>query len=118
MSRMWCFAFNIFHLLITANPEDPTVSIGAKSLSGEGYKGHVFWDTEIFVLPFFIYSQPETARALLAYRFHTLSGARSNASLNGFAGAQFAWESADSGAETTPKWTHDGAHRIWTATST
>lgn len=106
--------FNIYHLLIMANPHDPKVNIGAKSLSGEGYKGHVFWDTEIFLLPFYIYTQPETARALLLYRYYTLSGAIENAKTNGFSGAQYAWESADSGLETTPKWTADGAHRIWT----
>ena len=106
--------FNLYHLLIAANPADPTVSIGAKALAGEGYKGHVFWDTEIFVLPFFTYTQPDTARSLLRYRHETLEGARGNARDNGYKGAQFAWESADSGAETTPKWTHDGLHRIWT----
>lgn len=106
--------FNLYHLLIAANPDDPTVSVGAKALSGEAYKGHVFWDTEIFMLPFFIYTQPSTARTLLAYRYETLDGARANARQNGYEGAQFAWESADSGAETTPKWTPDGLHRIWT----
>lgn len=106
--------FSIYHLLIAANPHDPTVNIGAKSLSGEGYRGHVFWDTEIFLLPFYIYTQPDTARALLMYRYHTLDGARANARENGFRGAQFAWESADTGVETTPKWTPDGQHRIWT----
>lgn len=106
--------FNIYHLLITANPNDPRANIGAKSLSGEGYRGHVFWDTEIFMLPFYIYTQPDTAKALLLYRYNTLSGARANAESNGFAGAQYSWESADTGVETTPKWTADGAHRIWT----
>lgn len=106
--------FNLYHLLIAANPDDPTVSVGAKALSGEGYKGHVFWDTEIFMLPFYIHTQPETARTLLAYRHETLDGARENARHNGYAGAQFAWESADTGAETTPKWTPEGLHRIWT----
>ncbi len=106
--------FSIYHLLITANPNDPKANIGAKSLSGEGYRGHVFWDTEIFLLPFYIYTRPETARALLMYRYNTLDGARANAAANGFAGAQFAWESADTGQETTPKWTPDGRHRIWT----
>jgi kojibiose phosphorylase len=106
--------FNIYHLLIAANENDPRANIGAKSLSGEGYKGHVFWDTEIFLLPFFIFTQPETAKALLKYRYNTLSGAIENARMNGFKGAQYAWESADTGAETTPKWTHDGVNRIWT----
>ncbi len=106
--------FSIYHLLIAANEHDPTVSIGAKSLSGEAYRGHVFWDTEIFLLPFFAYTQPATARALLGYRYHTLDGARENARRGGFRGAQFAWESADTGIETTPQWTPDGRHRIWT----
>lgn len=106
--------FNIYHLLITANENDPKVNIGAKSLSGEGYKGHVFWDTEIFLLPFYIYTQPNTAKALLLYRYHCLEAAKQNAISNGFRGSQYPWESADTGEETTPKWTHDGKHRIWT----
>jgi len=106
--------FNIYHMLIAANPNDPRANIGAKSMSGEGYKGHVFWDTEIFLLPFFIFTQPETAKALMLYRYHTLSGAKENALENGFKGAQYPWESADTGRETTPKWTHDGLNRIWT----
>jgi kojibiose phosphorylase len=106
--------FNIYHLLITANGNDPRANIGAKSLSGEGYRGHVFWDTEIFMLPFYIYTQPQVAKALLMYRYNTLDGARANARANGFRGAQYAWESADTGEETTPKWTADGKHRIWT----
>ena len=105
--------FNIYHLLIAANESDPCVNIGANSLSGERYRGHAFWDTEVFMLPFFIYTQPETARALLLYRYHTLDGARQNARDGGFRGARYAWESAGTGVETTPKWTWDGAHRIW-----
>jgi kojibiose phosphorylase len=105
--------FNIYHLLIAANESDPRVNIGANSLSGERYRGHAFWDTEVFMLPFFIYTQPATARALLLYRYHTLDGARRNAREGGFRGARYAWESADTGVETTPKWTWDGAHRIW-----
>jgi kojibiose phosphorylase len=105
--------FNIYHLLIAANETDPRVNIGANSLSGERYRGHAFWDTEVFMLPFFIYTQPETARALLLYRYHTLDGARRNARDGGFRGARYAWESADTGVETTPKWTVDGVHRLW-----
>ncbi|BBX30967.1 glycoside hydrolase [Mycolicibacterium mageritense DSM 44476 = CIP 104973] len=105
--------FSIYHLLIAANEHDPTVNIGAKSLSGEGYRGHVFWDTEIMMLPFFIYTQPDTARALLSYRYHTLDGARSNAHESGNRGARFAWESADTGREVCPIWTVDGVDRLW-----
>ena len=79
--------FGVYHLLIAANDEDPTVNIGAKSLSGEGYRGHVFWDTEILMLPFFVYTRPEAARSLLAYRHHTLPGARENARINGIGGS-------------------------------
>ncbi|MGH3948082.1 MAG: glycoside hydrolase family 65 protein [Pseudonocardiaceae bacterium] len=105
--------FSIYHLLIAANRDDPAVSIGAKSLSGEGYRGHVFWDTEIFMLPFFTYTQPDAARALLSYRHHTLPGAREVAIDDGRRGARYAWESADSGREECPRWTPDGANRLW-----
>ena len=70
--------FAIYHLLSAANPEDDRVSIGARGLSGSAYKGHVFWDTDIFMLPFFIFTYPEAARALVMYRYHTLSGARAS----------------------------------------
>jgi kojibiose phosphorylase len=99
--------FNMYHLLVAANGADPRVSVGAKGLSGEGYRGHVFWDTEIFVLPFFIYTKPRTARSLLLYRFHGLDAARAKARENGFRGAMFPWESADTGEDVTPTWHKD-----------
>jgi len=106
--------FGVYHLLIAANDADPTVNIGAKSLSGEGYRGHVFWDTEILMLPFFVYTRPDAARSLLAYRHHTLPGARANARASGMAGARYPWESADTGREECPEFTTDGANRFWT----
>ncbi|WP_410873148.1 glycoside hydrolase family 65 protein [Nocardia sp. A7] len=106
--------FAIYHLLIAADPDDPTVSIGAKSLSGEGYRGHVFWDTEVMLLPFFLFTQPRAARALLGYRHHTLPGAREVAADNGTGGARFAWESADTGREECPQYTPDGKDRFYT----
>lgn len=109
--------FNLFHLASSAYEGDREVSIAAKALHGEGYKGHVFWDTETFMLPFFIYTMPEVAKALLMYRYNTLKGARENAAANGFKGAQFPWESADDGTEVTPKWGMDyngNPVRIWT----
>ncbi|QIR37745.1 beta-phosphoglucomutase [Tolypothrix sp. PCC 7910] len=96
--------YNLFQLLIAARRNDDQVSIPAKTLSGFGYHGHVFWDTEIFILPFFIYTQPELARNLLSYRYHTLKGARRKAAHDGYKGAMFAWESADTGDEVTPRW--------------
>ncbi len=106
--------FDLYHLLITANPDDPTVNIGAKSLSGEGYRGHVFWDTEIMMLPFYNLTHPEAAKALLRYRHHTLGGARENSASYGTTGARYAWESADTGQEECPVFTPDGANRFFT----
>ncbi|MGB2706054.1 MAG: glycosyl hydrolase family 65 protein [Candidatus Omnitrophota bacterium] len=94
--------FNMYHLLIAGKEGDGNVSIGAKTLSGHGYRGHVFWDTEIFILPFFIYTNPEVARNLLMYRFHRLDEARRIAKAKGYEGTLFPWESADTGEETTP----------------
>ena len=110
--------FALFQLVAAAPQHDDRVSIGAKTLSGFGYRGHVFWDTEIFVLPFFSYVMPHLARNMLLYRYHTLAGARWKASANGLSGAQFAWESAATGEEVTPTWVPDfsgkGLVRIWT----
>lgn len=102
--------FALYHLIISADPESDRASVGARSLSGPGYRGHVFWDTEIFVLPFFTWTHPETARALLAYRHRTLPAARAKAARLGYAGALYAWESADTGEEVTPDhiWLPDG----------
>lgn len=95
--------FAVYHLNSAANPEDPRVSIGARALTGADYRGHVFWDTEIFLLPFYILTWPEAARSLLMFRFHTLDGARAKAADRGWRGAFYAWESTDTGLETTPE---------------
>lgn len=94
--------FAIYHLLSAANPQDERVSIGARALTGDGYLGHVFWDTDIFLLPFYTFTWPEAARAMLMYRYRTLPGARAKAARLGYSGALYAWESTDSGEETTP----------------
>ncbi len=71
-------------------------------LSGLGYNGHVFWDTEIFMMPALMLLQPDMARSMLEYRYKLLDEARRNAASYGFAGAMFPWESASTGAEDTP----------------
>jgi trehalose/maltose hydrolase-like predicted phosphorylase len=91
-----------YHLLSAANPEDERASVGARALTGEAYKGHVFWDTEVYLLPFYTFTHPPAARALLMYRYHTLPGARRKARSLGYRGALYAWESADDGREATP----------------
>ncbi|GAA0469805.1 glycoside hydrolase family 65 protein [Alkalibacillus silvisoli] len=95
--------FSIYHMMIMTPDHDSRMGIGAKGLSGEGYKGHSFWDTEIFVLPFFIYSNPKVARSLLTYRYYGLESARAKAKENGYEGAMYPWEMAfpDDG-EVTP----------------
>ena len=110
--------FSIYHVLIAAPRQDERVSIGAKTLSGPGYSGHVFWDTELFMVPLLTVTQPHVARNLLMYRYHNLEGARRKARQAGYEGAMYPWESADTGDETTPQWTlpqPDGTRiRIWT----
>lgn len=97
--------FAQYHLHVMTPAHDNRMNIGAKGLSGEGYKGHTFWDTEMFILPYFIYSAPEIAKSLEEYRFLSLPGAHKKAGGNGYEGAQFPWESAwiDDG-EVTPVW--------------
>ncbi len=67
--------FNMYHLLQSVG-RDGYTNIAAKGLTGEGYEGHYFWDTEIYILPFFIYTNPDIAKKLVEYRYHLLDAAR------------------------------------------
>lgn len=120
-AAQFAIRFVMYHILICAPRHDDDVNIGAKTLSGFGYKGHVFWDTELFILPPLSLTQPKMARNLLMYRYHRLSGARNKAKANGYEGAMYPWESTDTGEETTPQWGDpqpDGSRiRIWTGDS-
>jgi trehalose/maltose hydrolase-like predicted phosphorylase len=95
--------FAVYHLVAAAGRGDEHASIGARGLTGEGYRGHVFWDTEIYMLPFYVFTDPPAARSLLMYRYHTLGAARRKAQAHGYEGALYAWESAETGEETTPR---------------
>lgn len=77
-------------------------SLSPMGLSGLGYNGHVFWDTEMFMMPPMIMLQPQMAKSMLEYRFERLDEARRNAASYGYAGAMFPWESASTGAEDCP----------------
>ncbi len=102
--------YNLFKLMQLGIQNNGRSSIAAKGLDnipGEGYNGHVFWDTEIFMLPFFIHTEPEVAKSLLLYRYRRLDTARDKAKENGYEGALYPWESADTGGEETPKWVKD-----------
>ncbi len=91
--------YSIFQLLIAAPVAGSGNSIPARALSGQVYKGAVFWDTEMFMFPFFLHTCPEKAIELLRYRIRTLDGARRKAQTEGpgFKGAFYAWESQETG---------------------
>lgn len=83
--------FNMFHLTQSVGKDGHT-NISAKGMTGEGYEGHYFWDTEIYMIPFFLYTQPEIAKQLLMFRYNTLDKARSRArELGHNKGALFPW---------------------------
>lgn len=95
--------YSIYHLLILGNPYHE-VSIPARGLSGQTYKGAIFWDTEIFMLPFFTLTNPKVASKLIKYRINTLEGALRKAKEFGYEGAFYAWESQDTGDEACSKY--------------
>lgn len=83
--------FNLFHIMQSAG-RDGRTGMGAKGLSGEGYEGHYFWDTEMYVLPAFIYTAPDIAKSLLGFRYNTLNQARDRAKVLGHPkGALYPW---------------------------
>lgn len=88
-----------YHLNSIAPRHADNLSIPARGLSGQTYKGAIFWDSEIFFFPMFVYTQPEVARSLLRYRIETLPGAIKKAAEYGFRGAFYAWESQEGGEE-------------------
>ncbi len=94
--------FSAYHLRIAA-PSDEGHSVPARGLIGRGYEGHIFWDAEIFVMPFYSLRFPEFARRLIGYRYATLDAARRRAKSMGCRGASFAWESTVSGDDVTPE---------------
>ncbi|WP_404330313.1 glycoside hydrolase family 65 protein [Mesobacillus maritimus] len=102
---MLALRFAMYHLTIMTPAHDERMGIGAKALSGEGYKGHSFWDSEVFILPFFMYANPKVAKSLLKYRYLGLVGARKKAAENGYEGAMYPWEAAwPTDGEVTPVW--------------
>ena len=88
------YRFAVYHLIIMAPLHDNRMNIGAKGLSGKGYFGHTFWDTEVYMLPYFVWNDPRGARSLLEYRYLCLDSARKNAANYGFEGAKYPWEAA------------------------
>jgi alpha,alpha-trehalase len=92
-----------YHLLITVSEHTREVDAGvpARGLTGEAYRGHIFWDT-LFIFPFLNLRLPEVTRALIRYRYRRLNAARRAAREAGFEGALYPWQSGASGEELTP----------------
>lgn len=97
----------IYHLYSFARA-GTAYSLSPMGLSGLGYNGHAFWDTEIWMYPPLLVLQPGIARSLLEYRYERLEAAKQNAFAHGYEGAMFPWESAEDGSEDTPVWALTG----------
>jgi trehalose/maltose hydrolase-like predicted phosphorylase len=99
--------FGLYHLYSFARA-GTAYSLSPMGLSGLGYNGHVFWDTELWMYPPLLVLQPDIAKSLLEYRFQRLEAAKQNAFSHGYKGAMFPWESSDEGTEDTPVWALTG----------
>jgi protein-glucosylgalactosylhydroxylysine glucosidase len=97
----------LYHLY-SFSREGTAFSLSPMGLSGLGYNGHVFWDTELWMFPSILVLHPEIAKSLIEYRFQRLEPARKNAFAHGYKGAMFPWESAETGVEETPVWALSG----------
>ncbi|WP_147822169.1 beta-phosphoglucomutase family hydrolase [Salidesulfovibrio onnuriiensis] len=103
-----------YHLLVTASPHNMNIDAGmpARGLSGEAYRGHIFWD-EVYIQPFFDMHFPMVSRALLKYRYNRLTAARTYARENGYVGAMFPWQTADDGSEETQEIHYNPESKKW-----
>jgi protein-glucosylgalactosylhydroxylysine glucosidase len=99
--------FALYHLYSFAR-EGTAYSLSPMGLSGLGYNGHVFWDTELWMYPPLLMLQPGIAKSLLDYRYERLDAAKQNAFSHGFKGAMYPWESSADGSEDTPIWALTG----------
>ncbi|MCR3905396.1 MAG: glycoside hydrolase family 65 protein [Tenericutes bacterium] len=89
--------YSIYHLLLLSPSIYKQASIPARGISGQTYKGAIFWDTEIFMLPFYLNTDIKSAKHIIDYRIHGLKGAKEKAKSYGFKGAFYAWESQEHG---------------------
>jgi trehalose/maltose hydrolase-like predicted phosphorylase len=103
--------FALFHLMASTASEGEA-AVGARGLTGPGYRGHVFWDTDVFVLPFLAATHAPAARAILEYRIRRLPVALRAARSLGLAGARFPWESARDGVDVTPPSARDPSGKL------
>lgn len=96
--------FSMFNLIGSCCAKDPTVSIGARGLSHGRYKGCYFWDTDMFMLPFFLENDLEAARNLCEYRVRSLDAAKAHSKKMNSAGARYPWMAALDGSEQCETW--------------
>ena len=96
--------YNIFQLINNCSRLDPTVSIGARGLTHTRYKGCYFWDTDIFMLPFYLATDKEAAKNLCMYRINNLDAARDYAKKLNLSGARFPWMTSFDGSEQCETW--------------
>jgi protein-glucosylgalactosylhydroxylysine glucosidase len=97
----------LYHLY-SFTREGTALSPSPMGLSGLGYNGHVFWDTELWMYPALLVLKPELAKSMVEYRYQRLEAAKRNAFSKGYKGAMFPWESAETGVEETPVWALSG----------
>lgn len=96
--------YNIYQMLCNCHEDDPSVSIGARGLTHGRYKGNTFWDTDIFLFPFFLWQRPAAARSLAQYRVSLLPDAEALAKKQNLDGARYPWMCATTGAEQCESW--------------
>jgi len=99
----------LFYLLCSAD-SGTALAIPPMGLSGAGYYGHVFWDSDTWMFPALVLTHPDVAHSLVAFRAHTMGAAEANAKMNGYRGAQYPWEADELGHETTPHFAAQNAH--------
>ena len=97
----------LYHLY-SFSREGTALSLSPMGLSGLGYNGHVFWDTDLWMFPAMLVLHPELAKSMVEYRYQRLDAAKRNAFSKGYKGAMFPWESAETGVEETPVWALSG----------
>ncbi|TMI65118.1 MAG: glycoside hydrolase family 65 protein [Bacteroidetes bacterium] len=97
----------LYHLY-SFSREGTALSPSPMGLSGLGYNGHVFWDTDLWMFPAVLVLHPEIAKSMVEYRYQRLEAAKRNAFSKGYKGAMYPWESAETGVEETPVWALSG----------
>jgi protein-glucosylgalactosylhydroxylysine glucosidase len=97
----------LYHLY-SFSREGTALSPSPMGLSGLGYNGHVFWDTELWMYPGLLVLHPDLAKSMIEYRYQRLEAAKRNAFSVGLKGAKYPWESAETGVEETPVWALSG----------